>query len=114
MRSGAEKNLFHVPKNAERKIFRFGARKEKKSNQNEKNLARKFRFCGARIAGIAVPKLLWLVSAVTGLLSFFISVGDEEDKWLVMVPFVFASEQPIWTDGDLPYKYMCLSGLCGR
>ena len=65
MRSGAEKNLFHVPENAERKIFRFGARKEKKSNQNEKNLRRKFWFCGVRIEGVAVPKLLWQVSAVS-------------------------------------------------
>ncbi len=59
------KNLFHVPENAERKIFRFGARKEKKSNQNEKNLGRKFWFCGVRIEGVAVPKLLWQVSAVS-------------------------------------------------
>mgnify|MGYP000945429769 CR=1 FL=1 len=36
------KNLFHVPENAERKIFRFGARSEKFTNQNEKIQARIF------------------------------------------------------------------------
>jgi len=56
MRSGAEKNLFHVPENAERKIFRFGARKEKKSNQNEKNYARVFPFLGTAISSFLVPK----------------------------------------------------------
>ena len=30
------KNLFHVPENAERKIFRFGARKEKSRTKTKK------------------------------------------------------------------------------
>ncbi|KXC08600.1 hypothetical protein AT291_06350 [Porphyromonas gingivalis] len=46
-------------------------------------------------------------------LSFFISTRDEGDGRLVMVPFLFVSEQPICADGDVPCKYMYLSGLCG-
>ena len=46
-------------------------------------------------------------------LSFFISIRDEGDGRLVMVPFLFVSERPICADGDVPCKYMYLSGLCG-
>lgn len=47
------------------KFFVLAREKKKKSNQNEKNLRRKFWFCGVRIEGVAVPKLLWQVSAVS-------------------------------------------------